>query len=311
MLNDYALHAVKGVKKSFDNAAQASIMEYKDSRLFTFEDTTEWTEIFNSTEALSGSKELCENETPPTTTLDEGYQVSLTTKRFGGAIELTEDDMMKAGDSTVLIDKYIERKRNQLLVDNRNLFLTRIFAMYNEAFSSTSDYLAPDGVELCGTHTWSSGGTWSNAGTTAMSETALEELQVYGGAFTDAKGRPMPVTFDIIVVKKGSATSKEARKLAGVWGMVPTKVADINIYEGEYTIIETPYITTANKAYWFALSSRMENPLYVGIRKMPSMNEPIRQNNEAVRSNCTGYYKQGINNMPIGIFGSTGANSGS
>ena len=41
--------------------------------------------------------------------------------------------MMRAGDSTVTIDKYIERKRNQLLVDIRNLFLTNIFAMYNEA----------------------------------------------------------------------------------------------------------------------------------------------------------------------------------
>lgn len=308
MTSEYVLHAVKGVKKSFDNAAEASILEYKDARLFTFEDTREWTEIFNSTEALSGSKELSEAETPPTTTLDEGYQVSLSNKRFGGAIEITEQDIEKAGDSTVMIDKYIERKRNQLLVDIRNLFLTRIFAMYNEAFSSTSAYLAPDGVEICGTHSWNTDGaaTFSNAGTAAMSEEALEALEVYGGAFTDAKGRPMPITFDTLVVKKGSVTAKEAMKLCGVYGMKPTAVADINIYEGRYTIIETPYITTANKNYWFALASRLENPLYVGISKMPSMNEPIKQNNESVRSNATGFWKQGVTNLPFAIYGSNG-----
>lgn len=307
MTSEYVLHAVKGVKESFDNAAAASILEYKDARLFTFEDTSEWTEIFNSTEALSGSKELSETETPPTTTLDEGYQVSLSNKRFGGAIEITEQDMEKAGDSTVAIDKYIERKRNQLLIDNRHLFLTNIFKLYNEAFSSTSDYLAPDGVEICGTHTWASGGTFDNGVTTAMSEEALEALEVYGGAFTDAKGRPMPLNFDTLVVKKGSVTAKEAKKLCGVLGMTPTSVADINIYEGRYTVIETPYITSANKNYWFALDSTKPNPLYVGISKLPSMNEPIRQNNESVRSNCTGFWKQGVNNMPFAVYGSTGA----
>ena len=310
-LAEYTLHAVKGVKESFDNAAQASIMEYKDSRLFTFEETQEWTEIFNSTEALSGSKVLTETETPPTTTLGEGYQVSLSNKRFGGGITITEDDMQRAGDSTVLIDKYIERKRNQLLVDNKHVFLTEIFKLYNEAFDSGSDLLAPDGVEICGTHSWNSGGTFTNASTAVLGAEAIQDLEEYGGAFTDAEGRPMPLTFDIIVVKKGSANAREAKKLFGMYGMTPTKVADINIYEGEYTLIETPYITAANKAYWFALASQHVNPLYVGISKFPAMNEPIKQNNESIVSNCTGYYKVGVSNLTYAVFGSTGVGSGS
>jgi hypothetical protein len=117
----------------------------------------------------------------------------------------------------------------------------------------------------------------------------------------------MPLVFDTIVVKRGSAAAREAKKLFGMYGMKPVTIATINIYEGEYTLIETPYITTANKLNWFALAQNMENPLYVGLVKMPAMNAPIVQNNEAIRSNITGYYKVGIQNIPIAVYGSTGS----
>lgn len=303
---DYSLHAVKGVKESFDLAAKASILEYKDSRIFNFEETQEWTEIFNATEGLTGAKELADAETPPTLEESEGYQVSLSNKRFGGAIEINETDRMKAGDSTTMIDKFIERQRNDLLTDNRNLFLTNIFQMLNDAFDGTY-YLAPDGAALCGTHTYkSTGTTFDNGVTTVFGQDAIDELEEYGGAFVDAYGKPRPITFDTIIVKKGSDAEREAKKLFA-FGITPSAVADINIYEGAYTIIATPYITTANKKFWFALASREKNPLYVGISKMPSMNEPIKQNNEAIRSNCTGYWKQGINCLPVGFYGSNGS----
>lgn len=303
---DYAYHAVKGVKESFDLAAKGTIEQYKDSRLFTFEDTQEWTEIFNATEGLTGVKELGAAETPPILEEEEGYQVSLSNKRFGGAIEITETDKMKAGDSTVMIDKFIERQRNDLLVDAKNKFLTEIFTMYNDAFDGTY-YLAPDGVALCGTHVYrSTSNTFENKGTAALDQDAVDDLEEYGGAFVDAQGKPRPISFDTIVVKKGSDAARMAKKLFAM-NIQPTAVADINIYEGSYTIIETPYITSTNKAFWFALASGEKNPLYVGISKYPSMNAPITQNNEAVRSNVTGYWKQGINCLPIGFYGSTGA----
>jgi hypothetical protein len=310
---EYVLHAVKGVKKSFDNAAAASILMYKDSRIFTFEDTTEWTEIFNSTESMDGAKELSETETPPTLTLDEGYQVSLSNKRFGGGIVITETDMEKAGDSTVLINKYIERKRNGLLRSNRNLFLTNIFKMLNEAFDSNSVYAAPDGVEICGDHLWATDGAtgFTNKGTRALGATAIEELEEYGGAFVDAKGIPMPISFDTIVVKKGSKAAREAKKLFMLQGTSPITVGEINIYEGEYTLVETPYITAANKTSWFAFASTLENPLYVGIGKMPAMKNPIVTVNESVVSNATGFWKQGVNNLPFAVYGSTGLSSAS
>lgn len=304
---DYALHAVKGVKESFDLGQAASILEYKDSRIFNFEQTQEWTEIFNATEGLTGAKELADAETPPTLEESEGYQVSLSNKRFGGAIEINETDRMKAGDSTTMIDKFLERQRNDLIKENTNLFLTNIFVLLNDAFDGTY-YLAPDAAALCGTHTYrSTSKTFDNGVTTVFGQDAIDDLEEYGGAFLDANNKPRPISFDTIIVKKGSDAAREAKKLFGFYGMKPTAVADINIYEGEYTLIETPYITAANKKFWFALASGEKNPLYVGISKMPSMNEPIKQNNEAIRSNVTGYYKVGINCLPVGFFGSNGS----
>jgi hypothetical protein len=308
--SEYVLHATKGVKESFDLGAAASILEYKDARIFTFETTTEWSEIFNSTEGISVAKKLTEFETPDAAAEAEGYQVSLSAERFGGAILVSEEDQLRMGDNTTMVDLFLTRQRNDLMTDNRNLFLTSVFELLNDAFAG-SVYLAPDAVALCGTHAYKSGAHFTNKSTSVFSSTAIDELETYAGAFVDATGKPRPLTFDTIIVKKGSENARTAKKLFGMNGMVPTKVADINIYEGEYTLIETPYITSANKNFWFALASREKNPLYVGIAKMPSMNEPFIDKNLSVFSAVTGFWKVGITHLPVAIFGSDGSQSGS
>jgi hypothetical protein len=307
-LSDYTLHIVKGVKKSFDLAAAADILKYRDARLFTIEDTSEWTEIFNSTESMTGVTSLTETQAPAVLDLKEGYTVTLSNTRFGGAITITEDDMVRAKDSTVMVDKFVQRKRDALLTENRHYFLTTIFGLYNTAFSNAT-YTAPDGIELCGVHVWSTGASYgfTNYTTDVLDEAGIAALEEYAGALTDASNKPMPQNFDTIVVKKGSANARSAKQIFGMNGMVPTAVGDINIYEGAYTLIETPYITTANKLYWFALAtSQFANPLYVGITKMPSMNEPVVALNNSITSNATGYFKVGITNLPINVYGSIG-----
>lgn len=306
MLAEYVIQNMKGIKESFDNAASNKILEYKDANLFNMVDTSEIVEIFTSTEGMTGDKELGDLETPPVLTLEDGYSITLTEKRFGGAIILSESEYKRyANDDTVMVPTFLERKRDNLLRSVTNSFLVNTHKLYNEAFLSTSEYLAPDGVEICGTHTWKSGGTFDNAVTAVFSETAIDNAMEYAGAFTDPAGKPMPLNFDTIVVKKGSAAHREAVKLFAM-GISPVAVSDVNIYEGEVTIIATPYITAANKTKWFLLDSTLGNPLYVGIGQMPQMNEPIRESNEAIRSNVTGFYKIGVNNMPFAIYGSDG-----
>jgi len=304
---DYALQAVKGIKVAFDNAVQNKLQEYKLQNVIKFYDTSEITEIYTSTEGLSGSKELASLETPPTLKLEDGYSVSISEKRFGGAILLPEHVYRRDGrDNTLKVEQYLKSQRNQLLIDNVHLMLTNAFLMLNESFSSGSAYLAPDAVEICGAHSWKSGGTFTNKGTKALRMEAIDELEEYAGDFTDPAGKPMPLNFSLIVVKKGSEAHREAIRLFAK-GITPTAVGDINIYEGTYTVVATPYITTANKTKWWALDvSRYGSPLAVGVGEYPTLREPIKESNEAIRSNITGFWKQGVINMPFQIFGSDG-----
>jgi hypothetical protein len=309
MMYEYALQRVKGIKKSFDNAMANAIDTYQDNRIVDLYPTTEVFEIFTSSEGMSGAKNLSNGETPPVLDLNDGYSVMIEEKRWGGAIELLENEYRReANDVSTKVKTALIRKRNKLLVANKSLFLSEMFKFLNYAFATTF-YAAPDGAALCGTHTWNTPGapTFANNATAALSMTAVDTLEEYAGAFVDPAGNPMPLDFDTIVVKKGSANFRLAKQLFAE-GISPTKIADINIYEGEKTIIATPYITTANKNYWFAIASNDPNgnPLKIGIGEYPTLREPIKQNNEAIRSNCTGFWKQGIVNMPYAFYGSNG-----
>jgi len=305
---NYTLQAVKGIKESFDNAAKIMIDQYAGLGLANIYSTPETFEIFTSTESLNGAKELSDAETPPTSELNDGYSVQIETKRFGSSVTVNEREQVDGRDSTLKVDKFLIRQRDQALYDNHNLFLTHMHDFYNNAFVTTN-YAAPDGVALCGAHSWNTPGStgFTNGVTAALSTTAIDSLEEYGGAFTDAAGKPMPQSFSHIVVKKGSDAARTAKKLFAS-EIKPTAIGDINLYQGAYNIIETPYISNTNKKNWFALSlNSMESPLIMGVNQYPTMKAPKTLENEAIRSNITGFWKQGINNMPINIYGSTGA----
>ena len=57
---DYALQAVKGIKKSFDNALKNRVEEYMKLGFIQFYNTSEVSEIYTSTEGMNGVKEMRE-----------------------------------------------------------------------------------------------------------------------------------------------------------------------------------------------------------------------------------------------------------
>jgi len=304
---DYVNQEIKGLKKSFDNGSRLIIETFMNLPVFDVQVTDEFSELFTSTESLAGTRKLAEQELPDTLKLGDGASVTLTSQRFGGSIEVTTTDMVKFRDSSTKVNVFLTRQRDRLLRSIKNTFATEMHRFFNEAFDSSSDLLAPDGVELSGVHTWNSTGTtFDNSGTDALDETAVDDIMEFGGAFVDAEGQPWPQNYDTIVVKKGSAAERQARKLFA-FGISPVAVGDINIYEGEFTIISTPYITSVNKANFFMFDlSESLSPLHSGITMMPSLSEPIKQNNGAIRTNVEGFWNQGINNMPYMIFANTG-----
>lgn len=305
---NYALQRVKGIKESFDNGVKEELNQYQDNRVIDFYPTTEVFEIFTSTESLTGFKELGDLETPPSLALEDGYSVTIYEKRYGGAITLPEKVYRREGaDNTLKVDAYLMRQRNQLMKEAVHYMLSDAFDFLADAFTGAK-YLAPDGVALFGTHSWNTGGTFANNTTDVLSSDAVDTALEVGGDFKDASGKPMPINFDTIIVKKGSPNSVLAKKLFAN-GIYPTQVADINIYEGTFTIIETPYISAANKANWFMRDSRLENSLKVGVGEYPTMREPIVEKNQSIYSAVTAFWKKGIVNMPYDWYGSTGAGS--
>jgi hypothetical protein len=304
---EFALQAVKGIKMSFDNGMTNKLDQYVDNKIVDMYQTDEVFEIFTSTEGMDGAKKLARRETAPLLSLEDGYSVQIQENTFGGAIEVPFEDYKRwQNDSTLKVDEYLIRQRNALMQENTHLFVTEAFKFLNYAFATTY-YAAPDAAALIGTHTWKTAdaSTFSNAATAKLSMTAIESLEEYGGRFTLPDGKEKSLDFDVIIVKKGSENEREAIKLFAK-EIKPTAVADINIYQGTKTIIATPYISYANRNYWFARTSGLDNSLKIGIGMKPTLQEPIRQNNEAIRTNCLGIWKQGITNMPFDWYGSTG-----
>jgi len=303
---DYAIQAIKGIKEDFDNGAKDSLDMYKDNQIFDFYNTTEVFEIFTSTESMSGFKKLANSETPPILNLEEGYSVTIEENRFGGAILLDEPTYRRNKiDSTMKVDSYLTKKAAALLRSATKTFLDEAFLMLNDAFAGTY-YLAPDGKAfIADDHTWNSGGTFDNKATAVLSETSVDDAWEYAGAFKDAAGIESPLNWTHIIVKKGSAAARTAKKLFAE-SISPVAVGDINIYQGELTVVESPFISSTNKANWFLRDASLDNPLKVGIGQYPTLREPIRLENEAIRSNITGFWKQGIVNMPFSWYGSNG-----
>jgi len=303
---DAVLHQVKGIKKTFDEGATKKILKWKDQRVFNFTETAEYNEIFTSTESMADASELTEAQTPAILKLEEGYQVMIEDNRFGSAISVTETMRVKAGDSTQKMRTIIQRQAKKIMVVNYKLFLNKAWGLLNGGFTTT---LAPDGNPLFGAHVWKTAGAtgFNNNPTNAeFSEAAWDAVVEYGATLKDAANIEMPIVFDTVVVALGSKAAKDAKKLFAQ-GISPTKVADTNIYESTVNVIESPLLSL--RTMWVPIASGLDNPMYVGITKFPSLNKPLIEDNEAVRTNCTGFYKAGITEMPFAICASKGDNS--
>jgi hypothetical protein len=304
---DYANLAIKGLKEPFKLALEKNLEQYRNQPFVKFYNTNEWSEIFSSTEGISGVRELADEETPDVVSLDEGYNMTITPVRKGVGMVITQTTMVRAGDDTTKIDTYLMEQRNQLLKSVSNDVLVDAFYAYNNAFNSSATTLAPDGAELCGTHTYNGGGTFANKTTAQFSETAWDAVELYAGRFTDPTDttKPMPLNFTAILVKKGSAVAKLAKQLFAT-GVTPTAWGDVNVYAGSVKVVETPYISYTNRKYWFAIDESIETPVVLGMVKTPTFEDPITLENQSIRTNVIGYWKKGIVKMPIGVYGGDG-----
>jgi len=307
--SDYVLQEVKGIKKSFDNMVDTDILALKNLPIFKIANTDEYTEIFTSTEGLQGTRKLAELETPDVNSLQDGYSVNFSDDRYGNSITVSSTDRRKFKDSTVKVRNFLERQRNSLVLDINYKLVDSLHGFLNDAVGGAT-YLCPDGVALLGTHSWNTTGseTWSNLTTSKLTADAVDAAVLFGANFTGADGKLWPQTYNTIVVKTGSENARNGKRLFAE-GIAPTQINDINIYEGgSYRMIETPFLTSTNKDFWFMMDlKKHETPLYMGIGQTPALQEPIMEKNLSVTTAVESFWKQGIVDQPFNVYGGDGS----
>ncbi len=306
---DAALQRVKDIKKVFNNTMKEFIDKFKDNRIVNFYTTDQAFEIFTSTEGITGVTPLGEEQTPDTAVLVDGYTKTISHGRHGLGVTISHTAQIERKDSSIRLNEYVIEQTRKVLEALKGYVLFNAFAMLNNAFDGSATTLAPDGIELCGAHSWASGETFDNSATAALDADAVDDLEQYAGEFmdsVDADNTPWIHDFDTIIVKKGSPNANEAKRLFAS-NISPIAVADINIYEGgEKTVITTPYITPANRNNWFARDTSYQNSLALGFTEMPEMLEPHKLDNEAILANTVTHYMRGIVNQPHDYYGSDG-----
>lgn len=303
----------KDLTDTMDNAAYDPALFAIVNRIFDVADTTEYTESFHSTEGFEGTTYLDENQNLNNGNLDKGYRVSIESREFGHYIDVSKKARVQARDNTLAISEIIAKQKKHALYDLNNFVTVESMKMLNEAFGSTT-IKAPDGQNIISaTHLWKDGSqAFDNLlAPVAISATQVDDVLKRNGSLVDSKGKPMPSIMNKIIVKKGGKASVEARKLFGLYGSQysPTVIGDINIYMGEFDIIETPYITS-DTAYFFMgdMMNGDDNPLFVNFMERPKIQGPARvTDNLSYRWDYAGSFKYGVRNLPFNILGSQGA----
>lgn len=310
---EIVLNKIKALAGIFENGSNESLMQYADARIFNIRNTKEVLEQFISNEGVSGTRYLAESETGDEYKKKEGYTTSVDSKCFGGYIEVTEKIMkLDTPDDTTNVDNFLAEQSSQVMYDNEHFFITEIFEMYNDAFTGAT-YVAPDTVALCGTHVWKNGTVanpgFTNKGTKKMSLDLNDDVEAYAGAFKSADGKPMPLNFDMVLVKKGGAAARAAKKIYLPFNTVANRIGEVNMYEGSKTIIETPYISDEDYVF-FIDSSKMtmkQGAIYVGVEEAPTFRPAVMQKNGSVSTRISGYFKNAIINLPFCVYGSDGS----
>lgn len=294
---NYLNETAKGVLEVRNDASKLDYDVWTSMPWIDRNDTAEWESIINSTESLKGFQDLGEYEAAPVVKLQDGYKTHVTPQRKGSALYISADEMQQMDDGTTDVKTYFNRQYDEFIRDAQYSLAVNVHDPLNEAFSSTK-YLAPDGQPLgSATHAFKDGTVFDNLTTDVAGATAAANMETYEGEFVGAAGKEDPKDFDTIIVKKGSAAEREFKKVYAE-GINPTKVADVNVFEGQKTIFATPFITTANKAKWFGYDSRYKSCIMLKMKSYPSVGAGLPQNNGSVRYNLEAYWEVALVGVP-------------
>lgn len=310
----------KDIRQTFENMSMEAMKNSAFSRWMNVNDSTEYSASYTSTEGIDLPTILTEQQTLPTSNLGKGYKVTQDSEEYGHNIVITKKARVKAKDDTEKLARHVATLRNAAIIGLYTKVEKLAHGLLNDAFAGAT-YLAPDGLALCSdAHVWNStGNTFDNklSSGTAPTTTVLDSVASYGGAFTDSHWNEMPLNFRTIVCKKGGSAFTKWRQILGLNNgqYSPTSISNVNIYVGEYTIIETPYLSSST-AYFFVADTdglvgsdgNSLNPMYLDFLQRPQIEGDARvKDNLDFVYDYTMSFRFGIRNQPFTILGDPGA----
>jgi hypothetical protein len=286
-------------------------------KIFRVYNSDEFTESFASAESTTVAQKIAEGANIPYTDMSKGYRVSFTTEQVAQHIELTYLAMVAAKDDTEKMKSIVNDQKNVAVTAVMNAMQRYCFDHFNFAFTNTYA-VCPDGLPLIDTaHQFSTGATFDNTLTNAdFSTDIMDEIYEKMGAFVGPNGEPMPFDLGYILVKKGSIQARRAKQVLGYEKQLAIATVDnVNIYTGGTAmLVETPWITTANKEFFFAVpdynKTTLKNPLVLSVTDPVHLDRDgffKNPQNMNLESNVVTAFKHGIAYLPVGIFGSQGA----
>lgn len=326
-LQQLFLDVTKSTKELFDNSAELLNVREHYNLICQAESTTEQNEKFVSTVRDGAARNVPEGTQTPMMNTYQGYEtiIGMKDKAVTGKW-YTYEYWMGRMDST---EKFQEDYLADSLKNIRsiyNLINRDFFSLLNNGFTTTltpnptktlfaTDHNFTDDVDVNDPNN-----QFDNLLPPVSPSTAvLDDLYERVGEFTDIEWIPMLFNINKLFVKKGGSASREWKKILGIKGsdqyqanLISGTNNGINIYMGadDMQLIETPYISSGT-AYYFSPDYSMEdltNPLYIAYMERPTLYADFRDvDTFSDTVKFVSYYKTGVRNIPIGLYGSAGA----
>lgn len=316
----------KVIQQNFENGNEQGIANGYFSNFVSVGDTTIGQEQFTSTEGVDLPSYVAERENLPEVDLWKGYKVVFQGNGVGSRCIITKEARVQANDDLTNLEAHIANKLSGSINSMLQFIEIDWHRFLNQGFTNAPVFAngkaialaSPDGEALfSNNHAYVSGETFDNLLLPAVLDlSVIDEVEKRGWAFLDAKGNPMPLNYNKIVVKKGGKAAQAAKRIFGYFENYSQYRANddtnnINIYStGQWTIVETPYLLS-DTAYYFQADEAMssvENPLFFHFQQRPRMEGLEQEANNLDRTYpYYTHYKFGIRNIPIGRLGSVGA----
>jgi len=315
------LNKINGFSKESKELIDNSVETYNDgmsfSKVVSSVDTTEINEKFVSTVRESDPKKTPEGAQIAASASYTGYTTIVTPlPKTTDSITYSYEYMKGKLDSTQKIEKEYMFDVRKVVKGLYNDVNVEFFSLMNNGFTTT---LSPDSEILySAAHKFTDDlptVTFDNLLAAAVPTVdVLDNLQERAGAFVDPGGIPMSLNPQKLVVKRGGKAFREFKKIIMPERYQPALLSGtndgVNIYEGEYTMVETPYIATSNEYHFMENyeMSTLRNPLYLGFHDRPTIHSSKEYTD--TMTHITGfvtYYKRAVVNIPIGMYGSVGA----